>query len=361
MPKHQDYSLLFQNNSEIFPDAPAKLLNDLTSQWLKSKPLAGIRLLHNIPLTYETLVKLESLLLAGANLTVTHTKCIAKLPDRKIVSLLNQIGIPYIQNHNEIKGEFDIALDCCAEVVDMPKVTITQGIVELTQSGGERYKKMNLPFPVINVDESHLKMLEGMYGTGESFVRSIKEQTGQSIRNKPFILFGFGKVGRGIVRYLLQETPYITVVDSSKNQLDKAKAFNVKTLHTSQLAMIKESAKGSFCIVTATGKLHVLSDYLCAADCPQAFIANMGALDEIGPQFHGDNVLCSRMPINFSLKHPTLLHFIDPIFYAHNLSAQLILENNYTSGYHPFPNYLDNLIVKLWNTYHPIDISDIYL
>lgn len=65
------------------------------------------------------------------------------------------------------------------------------------------------------------------------------------------------------------------------------------------------------------------------------------------------------MAINFSLKHPTLMHFIDPIFYAHNVAAQLLLENNFAAGYHPFPTYLDDLVIKLWNQYNPMDLTDL--
>lgn len=353
-------SALVQHNSSIFKDRNAPLLENLKQSWLKTRPLAGIRILHNIPLTYETLVKLESLLAAGAELTVTQAKFMQKQPDSDIVALLDRLGVCYVAAHEDIEGEFDIALDCCAEVINMSKVSITKGIVELTQSGSKRYEQMNTSFPVISVDDSNLKKLEGMYGTGESFIRAFKERTGQAMHSKPFMVFGFGKVGRGIVKYLLKETPHITVVDHSHEQLIDAKNMGLQVLHASQMDAIRESAQSAFCLVTATGKDHVLSQCLSSEICPQAIIANMGVDDEIGPNFNDEKILCNRMAINFSLKHPTLLHFIDPIFYAHNLGAQLLLENNFAPGYHPFPGYLDDLIIKLWNQYNPMDISDIY-
>ncbi|AHE67467.1 NAD(P)-dependent oxidoreductase [Legionella oakridgensis] len=360
MHRQNDFSLLAQHNLAIFSEQEARLLSNLKQQWLKKPSLAGVKILHNIPLTYETLVKLESLLAAGAELTVTHTKFLPIPPEPSIVSLLAQLGIPFIADHADVQGEFDIALDCCAEVLDMKKITIKKGIVELTQSGGERYKRIPLPFPVINVDDSNLKKLEGMYGTGEGFIRAIKEKTKQNITHQSFVVFGFGKVGHGIVKYLLKETSQITVIDPSWERLEKAKNLGVQTLHTSHSDTIKDCVKEAFCIVTATGKANVLSQFLTQEDCKHAYLANMGADDEIGEHFNGENVLCQRMAINFSLKHPTLLHFIDPIFYAHNLSAQLLLENNYASGYHAFPAYLDDLIIQLWNAYYPIDISDIF-
>ncbi|WP_133128214.1 NAD(P)-dependent oxidoreductase [Legionella nagasakiensis] len=360
MHQQNDFSLLTQHNLAIFPEKEARFLANLKKQWSKTSPLTGVKILHNIPLTYETLVKLESLLVAGAQLTVTHTKFLPIPPEQSIVNLLTQLGIPFIEDHANVEGEFDIALDCCAEVLEMAKVTIKKGVVELTQSGGERYKQMTLPFPVINIDDSNLKKLEGMYGTGEGFIRAIKEKTKQDITHQSFVVFGFGKVGHGIVKYLSKETSRITVIDQSWERLEKAKNLDVQTLHTSHFDAIKDSAKEAFCIVTATGSPKVLSQFLTQEDCKHAYLANMGADDEIGEAFSGEKVLCQRMAINFSLKHPTLLHFIDPIFYAHNLSAQLLLENNYANGYHAFPAYLDDLIIQLWNAYYPIDISDIF-
>ncbi|CEG55506.1 NAD-binding protein [Legionella fallonii] len=360
MLSNEQLSLLEHHNSAVFTDIKARLLDNLKRLWSKTKPLAGVKILHNIPLTYETLVKLESLLAAGANVTVTQVKFVSNQPEANIVALLNKLGVTYIPQHEEIAGEFDIALDCCAEVMDMSKVTVTKGLVELTQSGGEVFKKTKTSFPVINVDDSNLKKLEGMYGTGESFIRAFKERTGQDIANESFMVFGFGKVGRGIVKYLLKETPHITVVDQSEKQLDHARKMGVNALHVAQKDAIRNGAKNAFCLVTATGQHHILSQWLSSDSCPQAIIANMGVADEIGPNFTDEKVLCKRMAINFSLKHPTLLHFIDPIFYAHNLGAQLLIENQLRPGYHPFPSYLDDLIIKLWNEYYPMDISDIY-
>ncbi|KTD24367.1 adenosylhomocysteinase [Legionella lansingensis] len=360
MVSDHNLSLLIQHNLKVFPDTHTYLLRDLRDHWATTKPLAGIKLLHNIPVTYETLVKLESLLAAGAELTVVHPKFLETPPAEEIIGTLANIGVHYVKLHQDVEGEFDIALDCCAEVPNMPKVKVRKGIAELTQSGGEQYRQMNTPFPVINIDESNLKKLEGMYGTGEAFTRAIKERTEQSIKNLRFMVFGFGKVGRGIVKYLLKETPHITVVEQSPYQLQKARELGVEALDIAHLEEVKRRAKEMFCLVTATGQPQLLSKYLSPEDCPQAIIANMGASDEIGLKFNHKKILCSHMPINFSLKHPTLLHFIDPVFYAHNLTAQLLLENNYAAGYHPFPSYLDELIIRLWNTYNPMDISDIF-
>ncbi|KTD78809.1 NAD-binding protein [Legionella waltersii] len=351
---------LIQFNEDVFKDSKVMMLNSLRELWLKTQALKGIRILHNIPLTYETLVKLESLQASGADLTVTHTKFIPVSPKSKIIDLLHKLGITYIEHHKDIQGEFDVALDCCAEVLEMNNVQIKKGVVELTQSGGNIYQEANTSFPVINVDDSHLKKLEGMYGTGEAFVRAFKELTGESIENKRFIVFGFGKVGKGIVKYLAKETNNIVVVDSSEDMLKVAKQMGYETVFFSDDEKLKKFCREAFCLVTATGQKHVLSEILNNDDCTHAYVANMGASDEIGPAINHKRVLCNKTPINFSLAHPTRIHFLDPVFYAHNLGAQILLENNLSPGCHAYPSYLDDLIIKLWNKDNPIDINDIY-
>ncbi|CEG60227.1 NAD(P)-dependent oxidoreductase [Legionella micdadei] len=353
-------ALLKDFNQTIFQEKRSALLDRLTAHWQRNNPLKGIKILHNTPLTYETLVKLESLIAAGAELTVTHTAFTPVPPEEKILSTLRQAGINVILSHRDVQDDFDIALDCCAETLEMEKVRVLRGIVELTQTGGEKYKRMSLDLPIINVDDSNLKKLEGMYGTGESFVRAIKEITGEEIVNKSFVIFGFGKVGKGIVRYLLRETPHISVIESSQIQLNQAKKLGLITIPFSDAAQIRNHLREAFCIVTATGKANVLSQVVTQSDCQSAYIANMGTYDEIGDQIQTKKILCNKIAINFSLKHPTLLNYIDPVFYAHNVAAQLLLENQYENKYYPFPSYLDDLIIDLWKTQNCVDINDIY-
>jgi adenosylhomocysteinase len=174
------------------------------------------------------------------------------------------------------------------------------------------------------------------------------------------MVFGFGKVGRGIVKYLLKETRFITIVEQSLEYVSHAKKMGINGLHVSETDKIQHCAREAFALVTATGQMNILSTYVNPKHCPNAYIVNMGAEDEIGEGFQHEKILYQRKAINFSLKHPTLLHFIDPIFYAHNLSAQLLMENTLAGGYHAFPTYLDDLIIQLWNAYYPMDISDIY-
>lgn len=51
-------------------------------------------------------------------------------------------------------------------------------------------------------------------------------------------------------------------------------------------------------------------------------------------------------------KEPTRLKYLDPIFYAHNLGAALLLTENFAPGYYPFPEQISEKIIKVWQNQH---------
>jgi len=343
-----------------YADRACPLLDSLRTSWEQSRPLDGVRILHNIPVTLETLVKLQSLLAGGAHVTVTACRIPGLSAQPVAVEGMAYAGIPFVARHQDIHGEFDIALDCGCQVPDMANVHITEGAVELTQTGGRRYRELNLAYPAIDVDNSDVKKFEGLFGTGDAFMRAFKKlQPDSDLRDKRFVVFGYGKVGRGIVAQLMPETRLITVVESNSHLIPKIKQQGLHALKSDEIDAIKRAAGQAYAIVTASGVQHLLSRILDPRDCPQALLANMGANDEIGPKFEGEQVLCNKMPINFSLAHPTLMRFIDPVFYAHNLAAWLILTENYPAGYRALSREIDHEIIALWQRHHQDDVSAI--
>ena len=49
-------------------------LSHLYEEWKQTKPLTGLKILHNIPFTLDTLCKVDCLMQAGADVTLTQTK-----------------------------------------------------------------------------------------------------------------------------------------------------------------------------------------------------------------------------------------------------------------------------------------------
>lgn len=332
-----------------YPEQDIHLLRGLNRRWQITKPLQGVSVLHNLILSYETLQKIEPLVRAGADVTVTNC-------DRMRVPFLEEVedallscGIRYVRDYQDIKGSFDIGMDCAARIPAMKNVKIRRGIVELTQSGTMIYKKLELPFPVISVDDSLLKNFECGYGTGEAFMRAFGELSGDTLSHKKCLLFGYGKIGKGIVRFLSQVTDDIYVIDLDDHPVHNETHF-FQSIKQSERSRINKAAENAFAIITATGVRDTLSSYFDPSSVAHAYLANMGVNGEIGKAFrHLPKLLWNGYAINFGLRNPTRMRYLDPIFYAHNLAGEQLAKSSIaTSGYHPLDSALDRAIIKEW-------------
>lgn len=349
---------LQQFNSAYEGDYP--FLLELSSTWTARRPLEGLRVLHNIPLTHETMLKLEPLYRAGADVTVTHLDLPGLEPKQECVDLLREAGADVEIDHSKIQGEYDFALDCCAQIPAMENVTIRKGYVELTQSGTPVYSTLETDLPIYSIDESKLKCLEGMFGTGEACVRAIKQFVETDLKDKKFVLFGYGKVGRGIVRYLLPEAASITVVDTNDTYLEQAAAAGLTAVKNTEKQKILEAINNSFAVITATGHPSLIEEMFAPSDiADNIHLINMGADDEYGDSFPAERIVARKAPLNFMLDAPTTIYFIDPIFMAHNRLCEYILKGQ-VRGYSALPKALDLPVVEAWSQRYDIDVSDIF-
>src|SRR5215813_5831260 len=85
---------------------------------IRRRPYAGLKVLHNVPLTGETVCKLEVLALGGAELVVTSPSFMT--PDPASVAALERAGIEF-RGEYRFTEEFDVLLDCGGEL--QPLVT----------------------------------------------------------------------------------------------------------------------------------------------------------------------------------------------------------------------------------------------
>ncbi len=106
----------------------------------------GLKILHNIPLTIEAVLKIEILLLGGAEVTAS---CISSLsPSLDAIDILKSANVE-VQIEHDFKKTYDFHLDCCGELLNISPPEI--GAVELTQTGSALYKKANCFYPIISV------------------------------------------------------------------------------------------------------------------------------------------------------------------------------------------------------------------
>lgn len=345
-----------QYRADEFP-----FLTELNQRCREQKPLAGVRILHNIPLTISTVLKLESLYLAGAEITVTHTQIPGLEPDISCIQLLNEINADVVIDHHQLNGQYDIAVDCCGQIIDLKSVAIDKAYIELTQSGGKRYRSFTTHLPIINVDDSNLKKLEAGYGTGDGCIRAIKQFLSADLSNKKFVVFGYGKVGQGIVRYLSDENAAITIIEKDPERLNNVQFPRAETLSLQKIDAVADEMNSPYAVITATGVAGMMSQYFNQNMIKkEVILINMGGDDEYGDQFSVDRVFAKKAPANFSLQWPTRLIFLDPIFAVNNLCCDYVINKGLSGGYHALPTTLDLPYVKAWQDKTGIDCNDVF-
>lgn len=321
----------------------------------REKPLLGKKIVHNCHMTLSTICKIAPLLVSGADITITMTPGL-KCHDG-IVELMRDFKINFVEPTN-LKDDYDFSLDCCAGLLDIIHPRL--GAVELTQTGSVQYKKAKGNYPVISVDESRVKRLETLLGTGDGFLRALLYFTQQDITNKKFILFGYGKVGHGIYKAISPYTKQIVIIEKNPNLIHQIIHEHKIVLSIENLNEIKNQIKHAFCVVTATGEQGMLSNYFTRDDFETCeFLANMGSEDEYGDNFTDEDALYGKAPINFALAQPTLLKFLDPVFYAHNYGIEILLKTKFTKRFNYLPKKISREIVSLWGKYHQFDVSEI--
>ena len=179
---------------------------------------------------------------------------------------------------------FDVILDCGGYLANTLKPKVA--FIELTHVDLEHYQKTDCP--IISVDHSFVKYIETIFGTGDGFVRAINKiyiQRNEDHRKKQYLIFGYGKVGRGISYCLVQSgvpKSQIVVVEIAQAGLAEAQEFGCKTYDLlKETESIKAALKKTDCVVTATGVSHAISPYFSSDDFQAVeYLANMGTYDE---------------------------------------------------------------------------------
>ncbi len=338
-----------------YPEKTAPFQHQLFADWSESQPLAGLRVLHHIPLVPNSLLKTACLVAAGADVTVTNpTSFMSPHPDA--ISSLEESGILYVSDLNNLSGKrFDIYFDCGGELYQtLGKPDI--GAVELTGSGDEFYRNQTLDFPVVSVDRTLTKQLETVFGCGDSINTAITDLKGINPTKKSWVIFGFGKIGRGIAYFCTQHNTPVAVVDTCEKQRLLAKKLGLQAIDPQNTEELQHTVNAADIVITATGKKAILNDF------PHDWfngkiLANMGVYDEFGPQFSEQEVLNNKKPINFILRDPTEMKYIDPELYLHNVAALFLIKQKLENGVHGISTEFDHDIIQRWCMHHsfPMD------
>jgi adenosylhomocysteinase len=340
---------------DLYPAQSAPFLHEQHHLWAKTKPLSGLTVLNHVPVVPNTLLKITNLVVAGAKVVVTNPSFLVAHPNA--VTALLEDGIEYVEDLTTLNQNFDIYFDCGAELFQTlgpPRI----GSIELTASGDNFYRQQNCQFPIISVDRSYTKQLETLFGAAVSTNEAIAKLTNQNLTTKKWLIFGFGKIGRGIGYFCHQYDTPLCVVDPDDQARASAQAFNIEAIDPQDLESLESAITNADIIVTATGKKAILNYY------PKEWfqgkiLANMGVFDEFGSTFSGHQVLNAKNPVNFILNDPTPIQYIDPELYVHNQVALELLSGNLSCGVSNLSKDIDEDIIDRWCQYHQFSLQDI--
>ncbi len=284
--------------------------------WQKSKPLNNLEILDATPIFDNTLTKYLSLLEGGAKLSVGVSSAIPH--NEETLRLLKMWGVNIVDLSIASNLEFDIILDCAGAFA---KTKSRLGYVELTRSGLEYYENSNKP--VFLADEGKIKEIETILGTGESFIRALQSLGYTDLKGKNIVIFGYGKVGKGIAMYLKLAGAKLHIVDN--HQIVSIDSDMEKIDYKNSEA-IEKVLKTAWCVVSVTGKKNAWQGMFNPTELIKSntLIANMGVEDEFGLEIPSDRVLNNKKPLNFILHEPTRLRYIESTMALHNYGAYLL-------------------------------------
>ena len=153
-----------------------------------------------------------------------------------------------------------------------------RGVSEETTSGVAKFRAMEkegvLEFPVIAANDARCKYLfDNRYGTGQSTLTAIMQNTNLMVGGKRVVVLGYGWCGKGIARYAAGLGARVTVceVDAIRGLEAYADGFDVlPALEAAELGEI---------FITATGSRGVLDAPHFERMRNGAILANAGGVD----------------------------------------------------------------------------------
>ena len=280
-------------------------------RWRKTRQLEGLRVLCGTPLFLNTLAQFAALLAGGADLAVVYSDELGY--DPSIPDFLAGIGLTAFHGADEAasSGPFDAVLDCSAL---NRRVPARLGYCELTRSGVHTYESEPPDKPVFAADSGRIKSIETVLGTGDGCLRGLR-YIGFEPAGKTVLLFGHGRVGRGIEYALTNAGATVRIVDPAQG-----KPFTRALLD------------GAHLVVTATGIRDALTLFAPVLLASGALLVNMGADDEFGPDVPPDRAVNEKRPVNFLLREPTSTRYIDPTLALHNAGILALMLTPAGSG-----------------------------
>lgn len=268
------------------------VLQTIRKQFIKTQPLAGIRIAACLHVTTETANLMVTLRDGGASIALCASNPLSTQDD-VAASLVRDYNIPTFA----IKGESnDIYYQHIMQVLDTkPQISMDDGCdlvtvlhtkrtellehviggTEETTTGVIRLHAMakdgTLKFPVVAINDAMTKHLfDNRYGTGQSTIDGILRATNYLLAGMNVVVAGYGWCGRGVAMRArgLGANVIVTEVDPIKALEALMDGYRVMSM--------TEASKVGDVFVTVTGNKHVLGRQHFELMKTGAILANSG-------------------------------------------------------------------------------------
>src|SRR5712671_414150 len=251
------------------------VLQTIRKQFIKTQPLAGIRIAACLHVTTETANLMVTLRDGGANIVLCASNPLSTQDD-VAATLVRDYGIPVYA----IKGESnDVYYQHLMSAADhKPHITMDDGCdlvhllhtkrqdalenviggTEETTTGVIRLRAMAkekvLRFPIVAVNDALTKHLfDNRYGTGQSTIDGIIRATNFLMAGAKFVVAGYGWCGRGLASRARGAGAEVIVTE-----IDPTKALEA-VMDGFRVMSMNEAAKLGDVFCTVTGNKSVLT------------------------------------------------------------------------------------------------------
>jgi len=256
-----------------FQSMPA--LQTIRKQFIKTQPLAGIRISACLHVTTETANLMVTLRDGGANAVLCASNPLSTQDD-VAAALVRDYGIPVFAIKGENNDQYyshlsaaadhkpQITMDDGADLVHLlhtKRQDLLEGIVggtEETTTGVIRLRAMAkegvLRYPIIAVNDALTKHLfDNRYGTGQSTLDGVIRATNMLLAGMTIVVAGYGWCGRGVASRArgMGANVIVTEIDPTKALEAVMDGFRVMTMN--------EAAVLGDLFITLTGNKHVIA------------------------------------------------------------------------------------------------------
>jgi adenosylhomocysteinase len=251
------------------------VLQTIRKQFIKSQPLAGMRVSACLHVTTETANLMIALKDGGANVVLCASNPLSTQDD-VAATLARDYSIPVYAIKGEANDVYYSHLSAAAD--HKPNITMDDGAdlvhllhtkrkellanvvggTEETTTGVIRLRAMAkegvLAYPIVAVNDALTKHLfDNRYGTGQSTIDGIIRATNVLLAGLNVVVAGYGWCGRGVAMRArgLGANVIVTEIDPTKAIEAVMDGYRVMSMH--------EAAEIGDIFVTVTGNKHILA------------------------------------------------------------------------------------------------------